>query len=116
MKVPFENIEVGVVDYLDHEFLSQYPDDSFQRVLIGMGISLILKQKLQELHTALNGDLFKTAGIVDNSGLIDLDLLRDSLKAQMSDSGIRYENRILGTITFHKEDVDTLYKYLTAIR
>lgn len=116
MKVSFENVELGVADYIDREFLSQYPDDSLQKVLLGAGISLVLKQKLQEARAMLETDIAKNTGIVDEDGMIDVDLLRDTLKAQMTDKGIHYENRLVGSITFHKEDVDTLYKFLTVIR
>lgn len=116
MKIPFENVEVGVAEYLDREVLSQYPNDGYQRVLIGMGISLILKKKLQDLRNMLDSEIVKEAGVVDENGLIDIDLLRDTMKKQMSNNGIHYTNRLLGDITFNKEDVDVLYNYLVASR
>lgn len=116
MKITFENMELGLTRYLDQELKNQYAEDSVQRVVIGIGISLLLKQKLQEAKAMLESDLMKNSGIVDEDGMINVDLLRDTIKSEMTESGIRYENKLLGTITFHKEDVDTIYKYMTAVR
>lgn len=116
MKISFENVELGIAEYLDKELLSQYPNNSYHRVLIGMGLSLVLKQKLNDIRELLQNDTVKSVGIVDADGNIDVDLLRDTLKEQMTNEGIRYENKFIGAITFTKEDVDVLYKYLTIIR
>ena len=116
MKVSFENIEKGVASYLDREFLEQYQADSVQKVMIGMGVSLLLRKKSQDARAFLMGDMGKELGLVDENGLIDLDLLRDTLKEQISDNGVRYENRFVGAITFNKNDVDTLYNYIVNSR
>lgn len=113
MKVSFDKIERGISEYLDREFLAQYPETSVHKVLLGVGISLAMRQKTQEAVAFLNSDFGKSLGIMDEEGLIDIDLLRDTIKSQICADGVKYENRLIGTITFNKDDIDSLYSYIT---
>lgn len=45
MKVVFDDIEKGIANYLDKEFLNQYESTSFQRAMLGVAISLFLNEK-----------------------------------------------------------------------
>lgn len=115
MKATVENIEKGIANYLDHEFLDQYNADSVRKTFIGVGISLYFRKKSQEIKAMLLGDMGKNMGIVDENGLIDIELLKDTFKSQISENGIVYENPYIGSITFTKDDVDVLYKYIVDV-
>lgn len=125
MKITFESMERGITQYLDQELKAQYPEDSIQRLAIGVAMALLLKPKMQEAKAMLESDLMKSSGVVDKDGLIDADLLRDTIKSEMAESGIRFDsmfsnsdviNKFLGVIVLHKDDIDTIYKYMTAVR
>ena len=113
MKVVFDDIEKGIANYLDKEFLNQYESTSFQRAMLGVAISLFLNKKSQEIKNMISNGLGKTMGISDDDGMIDIDLLKDTIKQQITEEGIKYKNPYIGTITFHKDDVDVLYKYVS---
>lgn len=125
MKITFESVERGITQYLDQELKAQYPEDSIQRLAIGVAMALLLKPKMQEAKAMLESDLMKSSGVVDKDGMIDADLLRDTIKSEMTESGIRFDsmfsnsdviNKFLGVIVLHKDDIDTIYKYMTAVR
>ena len=113
MKVTYENIESGIASYLDNEFLSQYEATSIQKTLIGVAISLLLQNKRRSMRDLVLGDMGKNLGITDEEGMIDIDLLRDVIKTRITDEGVKYENSYIGTVTFHRDDIDTLYSYIT---
>lgn len=109
-------IENGLARYLDLEMVGQLPENSIQRVLMGVGVALFIKNGEANIASMLENPIIEMMGVVskDNDGDIDIniDAIRDELKKQIPDSGIEYEHRFLGKMTFHKDDVDKLYNYI----
>lgn len=102
-----EQIEKGIVNFIDNEFMSQYPADGIEKALIGTGLAIIIKKRKNQ---ALS--IIKKIGVVDDDGTIDLDLLSEELKKHIPDSGLVYENNFLGKLTFSKSDIDKLCEYI----
>lgn len=114
MKATIQQIESGIANYLDIELLSKMEKSSLEKVLVGVAISIAMRNFSKELSVYLQSPIIKTFGIADENG-IDIDLLRDALKENIDDGGFKVPDLpLVGTLTFKKSDVDSLYNYITA--
>lgn len=116
MKVTIDQIEAGISNYLDKEMLSQYPADGIEKLLIGAAISLVIRNKKKDIQQMLESDSGKNLGIMDDSKMVDLDLVKTVLKDRIPDTGVHYEGKLVGGLTFRKDDVDKLYEYIIGTR
>lgn len=98
-----DQVETGIVKYLDAELASQYPENSIQKLAIGTGVALLIKSKKEQAVT-----LMQKLGLV-NDNQVDIDILKEELLKRMPAQGISYENQFLGKITFTKEDINKIY-------
>lgn len=105
--VTIDKIQNGVTKFIDSEILTQYPNDSIQRILIGTGMAIAIKKKANDL---LNYASF--LGLVNDNGEIDIDILKEELLNHIPESGFSYENKMIGKMIFTKDDINTLYKYI----
>jgi hypothetical protein len=106
--------EKGVASYLDTELMSKLPENTFQRVIAGTAISLAIKKSEPILSNLRNNSFVKMIEIFDEKGNVDIDLLRDEVKKQIPESGVKADFPMIGTMTFHQNDVDKLYNHIIA--
>ena len=117
MKVNMQQIETGVANYLDNELLTQWEKTAWQKVVVGIGVSLGIKRYSALAATYLQNPMFKEVGVVDDNGDVDIDLLREVVKENIDNEGFKIDNiPIIGTLMIKKSDVDSLYDYITAPR
>lgn len=109
--VSISQVEKGIARYLDAELVDLLPDNGVQRLIAATGISLMIKRSGQMFENIKNNDWVRMLGIIDDDQ-IDIDTLRDELKANMPDSGVKVDIPVLGKITLKKDDVDKLHDYI----
>lgn len=110
--VTIDKIKSGIVSYLDHELIPMIPEEGFQRVMVGTAISLMLRQYSNKLDTIKDNQIVKMMGVINDNGDVDLETLRDEIKKQMSDDGVKMALPVVGTLTFKRGDIDKLYQYI----
>lgn len=110
--VSIKQIEKGIGSYLDHELMPQLPQDGIEKVIIGTGISLLLKKNIGKIDNLRKNPVINAMGIFDKDGNVDIDTLREELKEHMPESGVKYEVPMIGTLTFKGNDVDVLYNHI----
>lgn len=110
--VSVDCVEKGIASYLDTELITKLPQDGIQRVLVGTVASLMIKKSGNLVNSLKNNQLVQMLELMDENNNIDIDTLRDELKNNIQDCGVRIEVPILGVMTFHKQDVDTLYSHI----
>lgn len=110
--VSISNIEKGVANYLDNELMGQLPQNGFQRVVAGTAISLAIRKSGSIVAGLKDNSFVKMLEIMDDNGNIDIDVLKDEVKKNIPDSGVKADFPMIGVITFHKNDVDRLYDYI----
>lgn len=110
--VSIDQIQKGIASYLDAELMPKLPQTGLERILIGTGASLLVKRNINKLDMLRQNPIIAAMGIFDDEGNVDIETLRDEVKKQMTDEGIKYEAPIIGTLTFHKSDIDTLYNHI----
>lgn len=111
--VTIEQIERGVASYLDEELMPNLPQNGIQKVMAGTAISLVIRKSGNIVKELTNQPFVKMLGIMDEEGSVDIDVLKDELKHNITDEGIVVDFPLIGTMTFHRSDVDSLYKHIT---
>jgi hypothetical protein len=109
-----QQIESGIAAYLDSELMTKLPQDGFQKVIAGTAISLAIRKSSTIFNDVLNSSFVKMLDIVDESGDVDIDILKEELKKNMPETGVKAEFPMIGKMTFHKSDVDKLYTYIVS--
>lgn len=110
--VSIDQIEKGIANYLDAELIQQLPADGFQRVIAGVGLSLLIKRSSVLVEKVKSNSFIQLLGIFDENGNVDIDTLRDEIKKQMPADGIKIDVPSIGIINFTKNDVDSVYSYI----
>ena len=104
----FDRVLDGIIRYLNREVFKGLNDwqDIMARIAVGrmLGNRESLKRSLME-----NG-FFQTLGIMDSSGMVDVEGLADDIRNEIRRKGkISLKIPLLGTFTFSDTDVDNLY-------
>ena len=110
--VSVDKIEKGVANYLDGELMPQLQTNGLEKVIVGTVASLAIRKSGTIIAGYQDNKLVQMLGIMDEKGDIDVDTLVEEVKKNMPKEGVKVDVPILGTLTFHKEDVDKLYDYI----
>lgn len=110
--VTIDQVEKGVAAYLDAELIQQLPAEGFQRLIAGVGLSLLIKRSSALIEKVESNSFIQLLGIFDDKGNIDIDTLKDEIKKQMPRDGIKINVPSIGIINFKRDDVDILYSYI----
>lgn len=113
--VTIDKIERGVAAYLDAEVMPQLPAGGFEKVLAGTAISLFIRKSGKIIEGYKENKAVQMLGIMDTEGNVDVDILAEELKKNISTEGMKIDVPIVGKMTFHKEDVDKLHEYITRL-
>lgn len=110
--VSVDKIEQGVANYLDAELMPQLKGNGVEKVIVGTTASLLIRKTGTIIEGYKDNKLVKMLGIIDDNGAVDVDTLVEEVKKNIPKEGVKVEVPILGTLTFHKDDVDKLYDYI----
>lgn len=112
--VPINKIERGIASYLDAELMPQFSGNGIEKVIAGTAVSLALRKTGAIIASYKDNNIVKMLGIMDDNGNVDIDTLSDELKKNIPKEGVKVDVPMLGTMTFHKDDVDKLHDYIMA--
>lgn len=110
--VTIKQIGQGVAAYLDAELMPQFPAQGIEKVLAGTAISLLIRRSEKILESYKDNKIIQMLGIMDEEGNVDVDVLTEELKKNISSDGVKIEVPIIGKMTFHKDDVNKLNEYI----
>lgn len=111
--VTINKIEKGVAEYLDNELMPKLPSSGIEKVIVGTAMSLGIRKYGAIIEGYKDNKMVQTLGIMNNEGLVDIDILAEEFKKNMPSEGLKVEVPMLGELKFNKEDVDKLYRYIT---
>ena len=109
MKVTAEQVAKGLASYVDRELVPQVP--GLRKWGLGFmgGHASVIVQNMAEKHR----DMLKMLGIMDEDGMIDIDMLASEMKRKAAELGPVTEHLpIFGDVTFNSSDVDKLHTYI----
>lgn len=103
----------GISKFIDENVLSHYSPTSMKRILMAGAVSLYLKQNEGIVDSITNNPLFSGLGVVHENGMINLEVVRDTLKSEINKAGfMRLSLPMIGDIDFTSEDVTSLYQFI----
>ena len=107
----FEKVLKGIIKYLDSEIYSGMND--WQEVLARIAVSRIVGNSENLKYALANNAYIKTFGIMDESGMIDVEGLINDLKTQISQKEkLTISLPMFGKFTFTVSDVDKLHSII----
>lgn len=112
MLVTVGEIERGISTYVDKEIMPSLKENSIESLAIGFVVARTIKRYSEKLIALKDTTADKLIGIFDADGRVDIDSMRDDLKAQFPENGITTEVPGIGLMRFKKDDVDKLYRYI----
>ena len=108
--VSINKIEQGVARYVDSEIMPHLDRNGWEKVLVGTAVSLAIRKSSEIVAGYKDNKVVKMLGIMDENGDIDVDILAKELQNNIPKDGIEFDIPVIGTMTFHKDDVDKLYE------
>ena len=113
--VSVSKVEKGIATYLDREMMPKIDADGLQGFGTGVMMSLMVKRVGGIINSYKDNGVAQALGIFDKKGHIDVDVLREVLKENISDNGRKMTFPIVGSFTFYKGDVDMLYSCIMEV-
>jgi hypothetical protein len=110
--VTIEQVEKGVASYLDTELMPKLADNPLQKVLVRTAISLGIRKSGNIIRGVSENQFVKMLEIFDDDCNIDIDILKEEVIKQIGPEGLSFEVPVVGKMTFHKEDIEKLYKHI----
>lgn len=110
--VTTNQIERGFARWLDAELMPHIPKDGWPKVIAGAAASIMIKRGGQMVKALMNHPIIVALDIAKN-GEIDLEIIRDELKANMTEAGLIINLPLIGELKLHKNDIDVIYTYMT---
>lgn len=110
--VSIDKIEKGLANYLDNEFMPQLKGNGIEKVIVGTAASLFIHKTGAIIEGYKDNKIVKMLGIMNSEGDVDVDTLVKEVKKNIPKEGFSIEIPIVGTLTFHEEDIDKLYDYI----
>lgn len=113
--VTVKQLEKGIARYLDDELAEILPQETWKKIAVATGISLIIKNMDKLVLTYKDNTVVKLTGIIDDNNNIDIDSVADVLKSQIPAEGMKINAPVVGAITFYKNDVDKLHQCIMGV-
>lgn len=107
--VSVDKIEKGMAAYLDAELIPQLQKTGIERVIVGTAASLLIRKAGSIVEGYKDNKMVKMLGIMDEAGNVDVDMLVEELKKNVPKEGFTVDIPIIGTLTFHEEDIDKMH-------
>lgn len=105
-------VEKGLGRFIEYEIMGSMPNGSWQKLVAGTAVALGIKNLENTLMSYKEHPLIKMLGLWDDHGDIDIDSVGEALKSNLKEGGMRIEFPLIGYVTFHEDDVDTLKRYI----
>lgn len=110
--VSIEDIENGLAAYLDSELGAQFPEGTLQRALLGGSIAFAVKRFGNKLRTIRSDKTAQMFDLFNENGEFDIDEYCNCLKPTIPETGVHFDNGLIGKITITKADVDKVREHI----
>lgn len=112
--VSVEKVKRGLAAFFDNELMPMLPSTGWENIVVGTAIGVLLKRLEKIIAGLQQNGLALAAAVVDDQGNVDIEIIRDELKAQIQKKGsLQIDNLpVIKKITFRAEDVDKAFEYI----
>ena len=109
MKVSVSQVEHGLLRYIDEEFVQKM--DGLTKWIVMGAVELVTAKAEHIAETIINHPMVKAVELVDDNGMIDLDMLYESMMKAANKTGAVVEHfPLIGAVTFTHDDIEKLRK------
>ena len=108
--IPYNQVVNGVTKYIDSEILPKV--DGWSKIAVGIVLAGAVKKGDAVVEQIKTIPIVKMIGIVDEENRVDIEVIYEELKKQVSVEPLRMELPGVGKVTFTCEDVDKLYSHI----
>lgn len=108
--IPYNQVVNGVTKYIDSEILPKV--DGWSKIAVGIVLAGAVKKGDAVVEQIKTIPIVKMIGIVDEENRVDIEVIYEELKKQVSVEPLRMELPGVGKVTFTREDVDKLYSHI----
>lgn len=111
MKLTQEQVLNGLVQYVDHEVISNLPTAG--KWILGTGIGIAMSKANDIVYELKDNTIIKAMGIVDEAGMFDEELIIKNMKESARRYGkMEISVPMIGRLSFDESDIDLLKNYL----
>lgn len=110
--VEIARIEKGIARYLDEELVKKMPSNTWRQFGVGVVSGLIAKRGGTMIEQYKTHPIAKAFSLVDESGCVDIEVLREIASERIPNGGLPVEVPLIGKITVYRSDLESLYKYI----
>lgn len=107
--VSIDNVERGLARYIEEDLLPNLPRDGAKGFAVGVAAALIIRRGGNILREYAGKKCMQTLGLISPDGAVDLDAVRDALKANMPETGVVFDLPLGLSIRARASDIDKLY-------
>ena len=112
MKCNADQIIKGIMNYADSEVIEKLP--TMGKWVVGTGIGMLSDKANDVVMSLQSNSLLKKIGIVDQDGMMDVDIIAKHMKESAEKYGKAYiDVPLLGSMAFSASDIETLKNYIT---
>lgn len=111
MAVTFNQVQNGLVVYIDREILPHMA--GWRQLAFGTVSALLLRRSEEIFKTMKTNVIVQATGVIRPDDMIEIQLLKDQLKQQISKSGpVTLDIPAIGALKIGSEDIDRLYQLI----
>ena len=110
-----DQIEAGMRDYIDSEFIARL--SGVQKLAVLTAVELFTGKAAQMAAQFSNNKILHAAEVTDPSGRYEIDRIKQAVLSGMDRAGMNkvdYTFPILGPVTFSRADVEKLHQAIAA--
>lgn len=109
--VTAKQVAAGIGDYIQKVVMPRM--DKTRKIVIGT-VYVLFANRVDVFSQALaQSNTMKLLGVVDDSGMIDIDALQPILVEQVKQNDkIEFDIPFIGVLAFNSNDIDELFRYI----
>lgn len=108
--IPYNQVVNGVTKYIDSEILPKV--EGLSKIAVGIMLASAVKRGDALVEQIKSVPMIKMIGIVDDDNRVDIEVIYEELKKQVSREPISMVLPGVGKVTFTRDDVDKLYSHI----
>lgn len=108
--VTLQRVREGVLSYIDNEVLPKMSGTG--RVLVAVYAALAADRVVDVVQEWMKLPAIQVLGLCGENGMVDAERLRGCLLDKMGQEKIDLNIPMVGRMTFNREDVEKLFRYI----
>lgn len=109
--VSMDMVQRGINRYMEQEIISRLPEGSLGRFAANAAKYVFVARSGNAMSALAENPIAKAFGLTAD-GQLDIDLAADAARESIPDNGLKVDAPVLGRMTFHRGDVDTLVRMI----